>query len=225
MAYAHLTGHSDFVRLAVPDVLSRLPGSGRVVDLGCGTGILVGELLAAGYEAVGVDLSPDMIDIARRTVPDAAFIVGSFLDVDLPDCVAVTCVGQSFGYTFDTRNTFDQLSGLFKRIHNALIPGGVLMFDLNAPAGGADEMFSRDTREWTLIVRTTSDETSLTRDITVFRKVGADYRRSDERHVVLTCEPAEVLAALENAGFTATTFDSYSGMRFPPGLVGYLATK
>jgi SAM-dependent methyltransferase len=227
MAYAHLTGHSDFVRLAAPAVLEHLQNirTGLVVDLGCGTGILVGELRDAGYEAMGVDLSPDMIEFACRAVPDAEFVVGSFFDAELPECAAVTCIGQSFGYAFDSRNSLEELSRLFERIHQALRPGGLLLFDLNAPAGDLDEVFTRDTPEWTLMVTTTSDDSSLTREITLFRKIGETYRRTDEQHVVLRHEPADVVARLEKAGFGVTTFDNYSGTYFPPGLVGYRAIK
>ncbi|MFE0021502.1 class I SAM-dependent methyltransferase [Amycolatopsis sp. NPDC059021] len=53
---------------------SRLPPGGRVLDLGCGSGDpIVRELSEAGFEAVGVDESAVMLDLARANAPQATF--------------------------------------------------------------------------------------------------------------------------------------------------------
>lgn len=48
---------------------------GIVVDLGCGSGIWTTALADSGYEVVGVDISPAMIEIACQRVPEARFHV------------------------------------------------------------------------------------------------------------------------------------------------------
>ncbi|MGY0064582.1 class I SAM-dependent DNA methyltransferase [Streptomyces sp. LZ34] len=51
-----------------------LPAGSRVLDLGCGTGLPTArQLVGAGFEVVGVDLSHGMVELARRYVPDATF--------------------------------------------------------------------------------------------------------------------------------------------------------
>src|ERR1700754_3577029 len=57
------------------DLLRPAPGAG-VVDVGCGTGRAVAELGADGAAAVGVDLDPAMIDVARARHPGGDFRVG-----------------------------------------------------------------------------------------------------------------------------------------------------
>lgn len=42
------------------------PGAGPVVDIGCGQGDLVGLLLADGYDAEGIDVSPEQVSLAHR---------------------------------------------------------------------------------------------------------------------------------------------------------------
>src|SRR5882724_4663295 len=42
---------------------------GRVLDVGCGTGRLVGALAELGIDAAGVDISPEMLAVARRKLP------------------------------------------------------------------------------------------------------------------------------------------------------------
>src|SRR5438876_8570688 len=49
------------------DALQRLlgPGGGRCLDIGCGTGVSTAAVAELGWSAVGVDLSPDMLEVAR----------------------------------------------------------------------------------------------------------------------------------------------------------------
>jgi trans-aconitate methyltransferase len=47
----------------------------RILDLGCGTGALTAEIAACGVETIGVDLSADMIDEARKKFPALRFEV------------------------------------------------------------------------------------------------------------------------------------------------------
>ncbi|MEU1210295.1 class I SAM-dependent methyltransferase [Nocardia sp. NPDC005825] len=51
-------------------------GAGPVADIGCGPGRVTTHLAAAGLEVSGIDLSPEMIRIAREQYPDLSFEVG-----------------------------------------------------------------------------------------------------------------------------------------------------
>lgn len=48
-------------------------GARRVLDLGCGNGDLCGQLAAAGYDAVGVELDTEGVQIARQAHPSVPF--------------------------------------------------------------------------------------------------------------------------------------------------------
>jgi len=63
----------------------RAAGPGPVAELGCGPGYLTAHLRELGLDAFGVDLSPVMIDLARKTYPDLRFEVGSMDALDLAD--------------------------------------------------------------------------------------------------------------------------------------------
>lgn len=56
--------------------LSLLPPGGRVLDAGCGAGLKAAFITAKGFDVVGIDLSPKMIEIARTRAPNADFRVG-----------------------------------------------------------------------------------------------------------------------------------------------------
>ncbi len=65
------------------------PGAVKVADLGCGTGSLSVLLAESGAEVVGVDLSPAMVEQAKRKARVVGlaveFRVGDASDPDLPD--------------------------------------------------------------------------------------------------------------------------------------------
>ncbi len=233
LAATHHEGFGDLARNAVAVLLDALPpeaASGLVVDLGSGSGILARLLTDAGFEVLGVDISPDMVALARTVAPDATFVCAPLLDVDLPACVAVTAVGEILNYGFDPRHASRRLDQLFGRAAAALAPGGTFLFDIAGPgrAGPARsyEVF-RDQGDSTLFSRAEEDEagTTLVRRITLFRRVGATYRRSDEEHVLHLHPPDDVERALAGAGFDVRRVDRYSGFELPHGLHGFVATR
>lgn len=52
---------------------------GPVLEVGCGTGLATAHLHGLGVDVTGVDLSPGMLDVARRTCPEVDFEVASML--------------------------------------------------------------------------------------------------------------------------------------------------
>ena len=65
--------------------LVREVGGGPVVDVGCGPGYVTRHLQGLGLDAFGVDLSPEMVALARRDHAGIRFDVGDMTDLDLPD--------------------------------------------------------------------------------------------------------------------------------------------
>lgn len=65
--------------------LVRDSGDGPVADIGCGTGYATAYLHELGVDAFGIDLSPEMIAIARRDHPGLRFEIGTMTDLDLAD--------------------------------------------------------------------------------------------------------------------------------------------
>ncbi len=100
------------------------PGPGdRVLDIGCGTGLLVARSLAAGASAVGVDISPVMIAGAEAAVPGASFVVADAQTEDLAVLGPFTVVVSRFGVMF-----FDDPTAAFANIRRATGPDGRLAF-------------------------------------------------------------------------------------------------
>ncbi|HET9315012.1 MAG TPA: class I SAM-dependent methyltransferase [Vicinamibacteria bacterium] len=208
LAYVHAEGFETWIRAAAPALLRLLERGGvtrgdRVIDLGCGSGLWVEQLQRAGYRPLGIDASPAMVALARRRVPDAAFRTGTIARARLPRCHAVTALGECFNY----RNpAAPGLSSLFARVHHALVPGGMFVFDVRVPADGRvpPRLVHRLGRDWAVMVRIEERGRELERHITTFRRVGRAYRRSDETHRLRLYPRDQVARALRAAGFTVS---------------------
>jgi SAM-dependent methyltransferase len=234
LAYIHDAGYGGHARSAAPVILQALRrvgvAGGLVIDLGCGSGILAAEVSAAGYDVLGFDISASMIALARKRAPQAKFRRESFVTAQLPQCVAVAAVGEIFNYLFDQGNTCEALSALFRRIHAALRPGGLLMFDVAEPGrvpGSGPQRNFREGDDWAALVAAEEDRSArlLTRRITSFRKVGKLYRRDFEVHRLRLLDGPALAAQLREIGFRVRIVRGYGPARLPPGYVGLLARK
>jgi SAM-dependent methyltransferase len=234
LAYIHDAGFGDVARGGAAALLETLKRcgfhDGLVVDLGCGSGILSERVAAAGFDVFGIDISPAFIDLARQRVPAGRFEVGSVLTAEIPPCVAVAAVGEVLSYLFDLKNSDASLTGLFRRIHGSLAPGGSLLFDVATP-GRAGESGSYKTwaagEDWAVLSLGVedSDHGTLTRHITTFCKAGEMYRRDEEVHRLRLYASEFVSAHLKEIGFDVVTNSRYGDASLPNGVVGFVATK
>lgn len=111
---------------------------GSVLDLGCGTGRVSIPLARAGFEVVGLDLSPFMLGIARKKLDEEApsvsarcrFIEGNMAAFDIPDRFELVIIPfRSFQMLLSAE---DQRSCL-ESVRRHLVPGGRLVVDLFDP--------------------------------------------------------------------------------------------
>jgi SAM-dependent methyltransferase len=80
-----LLGGRPYLRASLALFTELVQGAGPVADIGCGPGYVTGYLHDAGVDVFGIDLSPEMIAIARRDYPDLRFEVGTMTDLALAD--------------------------------------------------------------------------------------------------------------------------------------------
>jgi len=231
LAYIHDVGHADFALESAPGILEILAQNGirdgLVVDLGCGSGLWARELIDAGYRVLGIDISEAMIDISRERVPEAEFRVGSLFEADIPPCAAVTAVSEVLNYLFDPEK---ELPDLFRRVYDALVPGGVFVFDVLGPGqvpAGATARGFRVGEDWAVLSEREEDaeQGTLTRRIVSFRKVGEHYRRDDEVHRVRLYDPSELSAELRRVGFGVRTMSAYGRHPLSESHVAFVARK
>jgi SAM-dependent methyltransferase len=242
LAYIQDAGFGDFARGAAPGVLQALRRNGvkggLVVDLGCGSGIWAELLLAESYDVLGVDLSPGMLALARRRAPEATFLEASLHEVKLPRCAAVTALGECVNYLFDPEDVdvpafaagVASLRQLFARIHAALRPGGLFVFDVAEPGQVPPDqpryrMISG--AGWVIQVDVREDPKArlLTRSMIFHRLEGDCIRRGEEVHRQRLYSKKEVKEALAGAGFEVRTARAYGAVPLALAHTAFLARK
>ncbi len=97
-------------------------GGGRVADIGCGPGRATGHLHSLGLDVFGIDLSPEMIAVARKCHPQVDFELGTMPGLSIEDGVLAGLVAwYSIIHTPPRR-----LPEIFTDFHRVLAQGGYL---------------------------------------------------------------------------------------------------
>ena len=116
-------------------------GRGQVCDLGCGPGHVARYLRDAGADVSGVDLSPRMVEIARRLSPGIRFDEGNMLELPLG---SETLAGITAFYAI-VNLEFALLPQVFREMKRVLVPGGLLLlaFHIGDEVNSVKEMWGQ----------------------------------------------------------------------------------
>lgn len=121
--------------------LVRAGGNGSVADVGCGPGHVTALLYQLDLDAFGIDLSPEMVALARRSYPRVRFEEGSMLALDLPDA----SLGGLLAYYSIIHIPWERRPEVFAEFHRVLAPGGLLMlgFQIGDERGHRTEAYGK----------------------------------------------------------------------------------
>ena len=154
-----------------------IPPGAEVLDAGCGTGRYSRELARRGYIVHGVDLSPELIEVAKGTVGDrtggVSFAVADLLALPPARYAAILCRGVLNDIIDD-----DRRDAVFAAFARALRPDGALILDVREWAASAE----RKTREPLFRKRVSTRRGELT--FTSVTELDAEHRLLliSERH-------------------------------------------
>ena len=141
VAWARAPGHDSYWRFHRDRFLELLPApSGLTLDLGCGEGRFPRDLKARGYEVIGVDASPTLIEHARLADPDGDYSVADAAELPLADA-SVQLVTALLSL-----HDMDDMQGAVKEAARVLVPGGRLCASVVHPinSGGHFESSAPD---------------------------------------------------------------------------------
>lgn len=122
------------------------------------------------------------------------------------------------------------LESLFRRIHTALQPGGLFVFDVLEPGqipGPMSPKYHSAGADWAVLRDAEEDKKRniLTRRITTFRQAGKLYRRDQEIHRLQLYERRMLAARLREQGFAVKILRGYGTFRLGGGHAVLAARK
>jgi len=201
--------YSRGVAELLPRVLERFGARPkRVLDLACGEGTFAVELARRGCRVIGVDLSPEMLELARKRAKEAGVEV-CFIHQDMRELRLderfdlVTCWYDSLNYLLE----YEDLKKTFANVAEVLTPHGLFIFDMNTRYGLAvgwqrhPAYVQQDTEELFEVHRPSYDyeRDIATLKITGFFREGGVWRRIDEVHRERGYALGEIRDALKQA--------------------------
>jgi ubiquinone/menaquinone biosynthesis C-methylase UbiE len=109
-------------------VLSRLPKPPcRILDVGCGTGVFLEKAVNAGFDATGIDVSPEMIAIASKRVSADRLCVARMQELE--GCESYDGI-VSLSWSFNYVSSFVEATDVLNRFFKGLKPGGRLILQI-----------------------------------------------------------------------------------------------
>lgn len=168
-------------------IKEKLPRSGKILELGCGSGNFTTILAEQGYEIMGIDISEEMLHEAiGKKIPRTRFVSADMTEFDFSeqyDAAVCLCDGMNY-LTCDM-----DLENTFKCVAKHLKSGGVFVFDLKKEKYFeelSDSTFSDEIDRGRYVWENYYD--SETKDnvymLTFFiRKWGNMYRKYEEQHL------------------------------------------
>ncbi|MBO4913543.1 MAG: class I SAM-dependent methyltransferase [Butyrivibrio sp.] len=180
-----------------------------IVELGCGTGSFTLNMAKRGYDIIGIDMSSDMLDIARKKTAseglDVMYLEQDMRELDLYcTCGTVLSVCDSVNYLLED----DDVIETFKLVNNFLFPNGVFIFDFNTLHKYRDvigDVTIAENREdcsfiWDNYYH--EEEHINEYDLTIFAKCGEGdvFKRSVETHYQRGYTLEEMKSFVEKSG-------------------------
>lgn len=191
---------------------------GLVLDLGCGTGKITRLLSDAGYDMIGVDVSEEMLNIARDNTKEEQgilYLCQDMREFELYGTVkAVVSICDSINYILEE----EDLKTVFLLVNNYLDPKGIFIFDLNTiykyETLLGETTISENREEGSFIWDNYYDADSQVNeyDLTLFiREKEGLYRKYEETHYQRGYTLEKIKELLQEAGMEfVTAYDAFT---------------
>lgn len=172
-----------------------------VLDLGCGSGSLTTIMAEKGYDMIGVDISPEMLDMAREKNPGILYLNQDMREFELYGTVDV--IYSSFDCINYITNKND-VKKIFKLVNNYLNYGGLFIFDINTVhklknvLGNNTFVFDKD--DVYLVWQNDYYNKIATFYLDMFYKTDGKYERFYEEHYERAYEIDEIKEMMKFSG-------------------------
>jgi len=222
--YAEVYDHLVFNNLKddyeVGEIINKTTPSStsKILDIGCGTGNQVVNFSQKGYNIIGIDISPSMIEKAKEKYPNYNFQVSDAINSEIftsNSFTHITCLYFTIYY-------FENKRQLLENIYKWLVPGGYFivhlvdrkMFDPILPPGNPLMMVSPQRYAKERITTTKvkfegfsydakfdlNENQNIAKFIEKFKMDDSNKVRKNE-HLLYMPEKEEIINEIQNVGF------------------------
>ncbi|WNO67451.1 class I SAM-dependent methyltransferase [Streptomyces sp. AM2-3-1] len=182
-----------------------------VVDLCCGNGHLLRHFVDGGYTGYGVDISPDMLAMARKNLKGADPDRYHLIEADVSQVALPAGVAGLVVSTVDALNHLpgpQEFRSCVKSVVSALAPEGYFVFDLLTPFGLADsnQVGATVLEDYAVISRGVllpEESRSHSRATGFLRRKDGLYERFDLNTTRYAFTPEDVDQVLREEGFSS----------------------
>jgi ubiquinone/menaquinone biosynthesis C-methylase UbiE len=203
----HLLPYDNIAAYLVTRLRAYRPELNRILDLACGTGNLTIPLAQAGYQVTGLDISPEMLAVAREKAAEAGLDI-SFVCQNMCQSYpgepvdAITCFYGGLNFL----NSSQALREGLAAAQAALKPGGLFAFEQFA-AAKMRAIFNgtrtADVGDFYVVTNSRTDESGqVMHNVTFFlREADGRYQREEEQHCLRIHPAEEIKSLLAETGF------------------------
>lgn len=213
----------DYERLAdyIESIFTRYGAAPELIcDLACGTGSVTVPMARRGYDMTGVDISEDMLNVARDKSEglNILYLKQNMTDIDLYGTMgAFLCMIDGINYVIAPK----ALTRMFERIKSCFLDkDGLFIFDISSryklmnTVGSNTFVYSDKNVFYAWQNRYLKEKNISDMLLNFFVKSGSGYRRFEERHIQRAYSEEELRYMLKRAGFALV--DTYEAMSFDP---------
>jgi ubiquinone/menaquinone biosynthesis C-methylase UbiE len=189
----------------------------RLLDMACGTGTHAKKLADSGFDVTGIDISQEMLNIAKAKAKSSKFLKGSMQSFKSKAKFDIlTCLFTAMNYNKNS----SELERTIRNFYNLLNKGGVLIFDLGLVKGqekkksGAfiDTYSEKDLQIARISQWNPSDEDAKVYDANflMFIKEKGKFDFEIDEHKLGIFSIADVKQIMIKVGFSVNVYDNFS---------------
>ncbi|MFH0952591.1 MAG: class I SAM-dependent methyltransferase [Patescibacteria group bacterium] len=177
------------------------------LDVACGTGNISRLLKELGFRIVGVDMSSDMVAVAKEKFPRETFLSSDIRNFTLDDEVqSDITLAVSFYDSLNYLLSDDDMLQAFQAVYRNIPSGTIFLFDMNtiAHVQAAQSYRPRvmETEDFYSVFRFSGEERFWILDMDIFVKDGTSYRLKKECHIERGYDQEHIIPLVKKAGFT-----------------------
>jgi SAM-dependent methyltransferase len=224
-------GMGDFARHITPlliDYAQHIDWLGRrIIVLGCGTGASIEYLSQYPYSLLGVDQSPEMLEVARKKL-DGSGANLKWQQADIRELGSNIGIGEMVLAlnVMNELNSLRDLEAVFGGVARILETGKLFLFDMYTVQGltedgvRGDGMVYNNTSNLTVFGSNEYDyERQMhTRQYLIFQRDGELWRRAEAKRVLRAFPVQAVASLLQRSGFNIRTLLTTNLEVYEPGV-------